>query len=185
MLRERLLTRFVQVEWVKLAQKLLVGQRKPNKHDTTVCNCSFQLQASEDPPPMRFARPTLQYVKNAGSGHASRLQLVFELYAENKHFWMRISFADPVLTALSEIRSVDTIQPSIPTESVQSLQEQRRPRIGACSTAKIRRMAQHADGCVVYGMPKAVIEQGSVDRVLPLGKIAPAIVRHVKRSRNA
>ncbi|MGF1579626.1 MAG: chemotaxis response regulator protein-glutamate methylesterase [Gemmataceae bacterium] len=43
--------------------------------------------------------------------------------------------------------------------------------------------AQAEDGCVVYGMPKAVIEEGLADRVLPFGKIAPAIVRHVKRSR--
>jgi two-component system chemotaxis response regulator CheB len=43
--------------------------------------------------------------------------------------------------------------------------------------------AQHQDDCVVYGMPKAVIEQGLADRTLPLGKIAPAIVRHLKRSR--
>ncbi|MEM6689930.1 MAG: chemotaxis-specific protein-glutamate methyltransferase CheB [Planctomycetota bacterium] len=33
----------------------------------------------------------------------------------------------------------------------------------------------------VFGMPKAVIEAGLVDRVLPLGKIAPAIHRHVHR----
>jgi two-component system chemotaxis response regulator CheB len=43
--------------------------------------------------------------------------------------------------------------------------------------------AQHQCDCVVYGMPKAVIEQDLADRILPLGKIAPAIVRHLKRSR--
>ena len=43
--------------------------------------------------------------------------------------------------------------------------------------------AQDAEGCVVYGMPKAVTEAGLADRILPLGKIAPAMVRHVKRSR--
>ncbi len=43
--------------------------------------------------------------------------------------------------------------------------------------------AQSEDGCVVYGMPKAVIEAKLADRVLPLGKMAPAIIRHVKRSR--
>ncbi len=45
--------------------------------------------------------------------------------------------------------------------------------------------AQHEDGCVVYGMPKSVIQAGLADRVLPLGKIAAAIVRHVKRSQRA
>ena len=43
--------------------------------------------------------------------------------------------------------------------------------------------AQHQDDCVVYGMPKAVIEANLADRILPLAKIAPAVVRHVKRSR--
>jgi len=42
--------------------------------------------------------------------------------------------------------------------------------------------AQNQDDCVVYGMPKAVIQEGLADRILPLGKIAPAIVRHIKRS---
>jgi two-component system chemotaxis response regulator CheB len=43
--------------------------------------------------------------------------------------------------------------------------------------------AQHQDDCVVYGMPKAVIEADLADRTLPLGKIAPAMVRHLNRSR--
>jgi two-component system chemotaxis response regulator CheB len=43
--------------------------------------------------------------------------------------------------------------------------------------------AQHEDGCVVYGMPKAVIEENVAERALPLGKIAPAVVRHINRSR--
>jgi two-component system chemotaxis response regulator CheB len=42
--------------------------------------------------------------------------------------------------------------------------------------------AQHQDDCVVYGMPKAVVDNDLADRILPLGKIAPALVRHVKRS---
>jgi two-component system chemotaxis response regulator CheB len=45
--------------------------------------------------------------------------------------------------------------------------------------------AQHQDGCVVYGMPKAVIDEGLADRVLPLGKIAAAVVRYVKRSQSS
>jgi len=45
--------------------------------------------------------------------------------------------------------------------------------------------AQHQDDCVVYGMPKAVIEEALADRMLPLGKIAPAIVRHHHRSRRS
>lgn len=45
--------------------------------------------------------------------------------------------------------------------------------------------AQNQCDCVVYGMPKAVIEQNLADRTLPLAKLAPAIVRHIKRSRRA
>jgi two-component system chemotaxis response regulator CheB len=45
--------------------------------------------------------------------------------------------------------------------------------------------AQHQEDCVVYGMPKAVIDAGLADRVLPLGKIAPAIARHIHRSRRS
>jgi two-component system chemotaxis response regulator CheB len=41
--------------------------------------------------------------------------------------------------------------------------------------------AQSQEDCVVYGMPKAVIDEGLADRVLTMGKIAPAIVRHLKR----
>lgn len=45
--------------------------------------------------------------------------------------------------------------------------------------------AQCQDDCVVYGMPKEVIEGRLADRTLPLGKIAPAIVRHLNRSRRS
>lgn len=45
--------------------------------------------------------------------------------------------------------------------------------------------AQGPNDCVVYGMPKAVIEEKLADRILPLGKMAPAIVRHIKRSRTS
>ncbi len=46
-------------------------------------------------------------------------------------------------------------------------------------------IAQHPDGCVVYGMPKVVVEQQLVDRVVPLDKIAAWIVRELSRSRIA
>ncbi len=45
--------------------------------------------------------------------------------------------------------------------------------------------AQSQEDSVVYGMPKAIIENDLADRVLTLGKFAPAIVRHVKRSRRS
>ena len=43
--------------------------------------------------------------------------------------------------------------------------------------------AQDQSDCVVYGMPKAIIENGLADRTLTLSKVAPAVLRHVKRSR--
>jgi two-component system, chemotaxis family, protein-glutamate methylesterase/glutaminase len=41
-------------------------------------------------------------------------------------------------------------------------------------------IAQHPDGCVVYGMPKSVVEEQLADRVVPLEKIASWIVRIVE-----
>jgi two-component system, chemotaxis family, protein-glutamate methylesterase/glutaminase len=41
-------------------------------------------------------------------------------------------------------------------------------------------LAQHPEGCVVYGMPKAVVEEQLVDRVVPLEKMASWIVRMIE-----
>lgn len=42
--------------------------------------------------------------------------------------------------------------------------------------------AQDEETSAVFGMPKAVIEAGLAERILPLGKVAPAINRHLKTS---
>ena len=42
-------------------------------------------------------------------------------------------------------------------------------------------IAQDEKSCVVYGMPKAVVDAGLADEVCPLNKIAEAIVEAVKR----
>jgi two-component system chemotaxis response regulator CheB len=39
--------------------------------------------------------------------------------------------------------------------------------------------AQNEETCVVYGMPRAAVELGVVDRVLPLDEIPDALVRSV------
>lgn len=44
-------------------------------------------------------------------------------------------------------------------------------------------ITQHADGCTVYGMPKAVVDEQLSDRVVPLDRIGATVTRHVKRSR--
>ena len=43
-------------------------------------------------------------------------------------------------------------------------------------------LAEHQSSCVVYGMPKAAIERDAVDRVVPLPKMAEAIVAAASRT---
>ncbi len=60
-----------------------------------------------------------------------------------------------------------------------------RDGVAGCTELKRRGgyvIAQHEDGCLVYGMPKAVIEAGAADRVLTLENLATAIGRFVERS---
>lgn len=40
-------------------------------------------------------------------------------------------------------------------------------------------IAQHPEGCTVYGMPKAVIDEELADRVVPLNEIAAALINQV------
>lgn len=40
-------------------------------------------------------------------------------------------------------------------------------------------LAEHESTCVVYGMPRSVIEAGLADEVVPLDQMAEAIVRHL------
>jgi len=42
-------------------------------------------------------------------------------------------------------------------------------------------VAQHPDGCTVYGMPKAIAEEELADRILPLDRIAQWITHRVGR----
>ncbi len=44
---------------------------------------------------------------------------------------------------------------------------------------KIYTIAQHKDTCVVYGMPKAIVDHGIADDVLPLDEIGSQITRKV------
>ncbi len=46
-------------------------------------------------------------------------------------------------------------------------------------TNKIYVIAQDADSCTIYGMPKAIAEAGRVDEVHTLREIADAITKHV------
>jgi two-component system chemotaxis response regulator CheB len=52
---------------------------------------------------------------------------------------------------------------------------------GAAGAAAIRQaggyvLAEHESSCVVYGMPRAVVERGVANRVVPLDHMAEAIV---------
>jgi two-component system chemotaxis response regulator CheB len=42
-------------------------------------------------------------------------------------------------------------------------------------------LAEHQSSCIVYGMPRAAIEMGVVDRVVPLDDMAAAIVEETAR----
>jgi two-component system, chemotaxis family, protein-glutamate methylesterase/glutaminase len=44
-------------------------------------------------------------------------------------------------------------------------------------------IAQHPEGCTVYGMPKVVVEERLADRVVPIEKMASWIVRMIEKSR--
>jgi len=44
-------------------------------------------------------------------------------------------------------------------------------------------LAQHPEGCVVYGMPKVVVEENLADRVVPIEKMASWIVRMIEEGR--
>ena len=40
-------------------------------------------------------------------------------------------------------------------------------------------IAQNAETCTVYGMPKVIFESGLVDEVVPIEKVADAITKNV------
>ncbi len=44
---------------------------------------------------------------------------------------------------------------------------------------RIHVIAQDAQSCVVYGMPKAIAEAGAVDEVVPLTEVAQTIIKNV------
>ena len=46
-------------------------------------------------------------------------------------------------------------------------------------TKPIHVIAQDAQTCVVYGMPRAIAEAGMVDEVVPLTAVAKTIIKNV------
>jgi two-component system chemotaxis response regulator CheB len=60
-----------------------------------------------------------------------------------------------------------------------------RDGVRSCELLKSRGgavFAQHEDGCTVYGMPKAVVDEGLADRIVPLERMGPMVVRQVTQS---
>ena len=45
--------------------------------------------------------------------------------------------------------------------------------------AGARTIAQDEETCVVFGMPKEAIKRGGVERTLPLGAVAPEILKQL------
>jgi two-component system chemotaxis response regulator CheB len=60
-----------------------------------------------------------------------------------------------------------------------------RDGVAGCRSLKQRGsfvIAQHPDGCAVYGMPKAVVDEQLADQVLPLERIPGALTRRVRKT---
>ena len=51
----------------------------------------------------------------------------------------------------------------------------------AIKESRGKTIAQDKDSCVVYGMPKAALDEGAVDKLVPLDKIAEEIMEVVKK----
>ena len=43
----------------------------------------------------------------------------------------------------------------------------------------IQVVAQNEDTCVVYGMPRAVVQAGIVNEVVPLEDVADTMIKHI------
>ena len=54
----------------------------------------------------------------------------------------------------------------------------------ALRSAGARTIAQDEESCVVFGMPKEAIRRGGVDRVLPLSRVAGALLSESRRLQN-
>ena len=60
---------------------------------------------------------------------------------------------------------------------------------GARGAAAVRRaggkvIAEHESTCVVYGMPRVVVEMGNADRVVPISEVAPVIVELISSAKS-
>jgi two-component system chemotaxis response regulator CheB len=53
--------------------------------------------------------------------------------------------------------------------------------LAALRSAGGRTLAQDEESSVVYGMPRAAVQRGAVERVLPLERIADAVAAEVAR----
>ena len=62
--------------------------------------------------------------------------------------------------------------------------ERTQPRL-AMKRAGAATIAQSEDSCVVFGMPKAAIALGAVDRVLPIEAIGPAMAEGIANPRTS
>jgi len=82
--------------------------------------------------------------------------------------------ADVLMASVAEVfgsRSVGVVLTGMGTDGAVGL--------GAIRKAGGRTLVESEETCVIYGMPKAAIEAGVVDRAVPLPEIADAIVSAV------
>ncbi len=94
--------------------------------------------------------------------------------SENKEEYIYRPSVDALMLSVSELypgRALGVILTGMGNDGCKGLQAMK--RTGA------RIFAQNEETCVVYGMPKAVVDAGIADKVLPLEEIAGEIVNSV------
>jgi two-component system chemotaxis response regulator CheB len=109
------------------------------------------------------------HMKLAQRGDAVEVRLVAEPQAS-----LHRPSADVLMASVAEVfgsRSVGVVLTGMGTDGAEGL--------AAIRKAGGRTLAESEETCVIYGMPKAAIEAGVVDRVVPLSEIADAIVSAV------
>lgn len=90
---------------------------------------------------------------------------------ENRHY---VPSADVLMLSVAEVyssRGIGVILTGMGQDGLEGMR--------AIKGAKGRTVAQDEASCVVYGMPKAVVEEGLADKVAPLSHIAGEIVNMI------
>ncbi len=121
-------------------------------------------------PGKAYVAPTGSQLRFAKSGTNKCVKLTDE-----PGFSRFIPSADVMLASLGEIagsRGIGVILTGMGSDGLRGMTELNRQRGHT--------IAQDRESCVVYGMPKACVEAGVIDEVLPLAKIAARVAEVVR-----